>query len=69
MGVTMEARRTCGKQVTYCLMMNKSSYPNSHKANVGIFWAFHENKSRVSGVFNDDFLCNLSRSYRRIITV
>lgn len=42
------------------------SHPDSHVSNIGIFWAFHEYKSWISGVFNDDFFCYFSRSYRVI---
>lgn len=40
------------------------SHPDSHVSNIGIFWAFHEHKSWISGVFNDDFFCYFSRSCR-----
>lgn len=42
------------------------SHPDSHVSNIGIFWAFHEYKSWISGVFNDDFFCYFSRCYRVI---
>lgn len=43
------------------------THPNCHEPNVGIFRAFHEYKRGISGVLNDNFLCNFSRSYKKII--
>lgn len=51
------------------IINHKSFYPDSHKSNISILWALHENKSGVSGVLYDDFLCNLSRSCKNILTV
>lgn len=45
----------------------RSSHPNGHVSNIGIFWAFHEYKCRVSGILNDDFFCYFSRSYKIVI--
>lgn len=43
----------------------KMSYSYCHISNISIFRTFHKNKSWISSVFNDNFVCNFPRRCRR----
>lgn len=61
----------CATLATFCIKLlireEKSSYPNGHVSNIGIFWTFHKYKCWISGVLNDDFFSYFSRGCRVII--
>lgn len=45
----------------------KISYSYGHIANISIFRTFHKNKSWISSVFNDNFVCHFPRCCRENI--